>query len=370
MHQFLLLCNHKTLFTALILLLGIGSLNAMTSNNGTSCSPAGREVSFQQCKYDGSEIKKETIAYDGELLLDRYYCNDAQEKCPTVDKKSPAMIFMFGGAFYTGSRDRKDYIPYFHYLAKHGIQVFSIDYRLGLKPLVEKMQGSSNTSEQESPAEASNKKEPGKLAAAKMLITLLGKSIDMAVEDLYKATAFIISNAERWNIDTALIMTSGSSAGAITALQAEYYLSNQASSYLPSGFKYAGVISFAGAILNLKDKMRWEKSPAPMMLFHGNADANVPYERIWTPMGCFNGSKYISQQLSKMDAPHYFYTYEEANHSIALTPMLQNLPEILGFIEDYVYSNKQYITNTIVEQPFAPKLKKRLRIKDYIKANL
>lgn len=350
--------NLKPLFTLLILTLCIGSIKA-------------------------SDIKKETLAYDGELLLDRYYCSDAPYTHPSIDKKSPAMIFMFGGAFYTGSRDRKDYIPYFHYLAKHGIQVFSIDYRLGLKPLVEKMQGSSNTKEQEFPTAVSNKKSPGKLSAAKQLIALLEKSIDMAVEDLYKATAYIISNAERWNIDTALIMTSGSSAGAITALQAEYYLSNQfadesagedehtlPTKYLPSGFKYGGVISFAGAILNLHGKMRWTTAPAPIMLFHGNADANVPYDRIWTPMGCFNGSKYISKKLSKMDVPHYFYTYEEANHSIAVTPMLQNLPEILGFIEDYVYAQKKYITNTVVEQPFAPKLKKRLRIKDYIKANL
>lgn len=328
-----------------------------------------------------TDIKKETYAYDGNLYLDRYYCTNFSGSQANIKEKSPVMIFMFGGAFYTGSRDRKDYIPYFHYLAEHGIQVFSIDYRLGLKPFVDKMQG--NTTEQDFPTAVNNGRSQGKLAVAKQMIGLMEKSIDMAVEDLYKATAYIISNAEKWNIDTALIMTSGSSAGAITALQAEYYLSNQftdesagedehtlPTKYLPSGFKYGGVISFAGAILNLHSKMKWDKTPAPIMFFHGNADSNVPYNRIWTPMGCFNGSKYISKKLSKMDAPHYLYTYEEANHSIAVTPMLQNLPEILGFIEDFVYSGKKYITNTIVEQPFAPELKKRLRIKDYIKANL
>ncbi len=322
-----------------------------------------------------TDIKKETYAYDGNLYLDRYYCTNFSGSQANIKEKSPVMIFMFGGAFYTGSRDRKDYVPYFHYLAGEGIQVISIDYRLGLKPLVEKMQGNSNTKEQEFPTAVNDGRSKGKLATAKKLIDLLEKSIDIAVEDLYKATAYIISNAKEWNIDTSLIMTSGSSAGAITVLQAEYYMSGNSAirtygKYLPSGFRYAGVISFAGAILNLNEKMEWEKIPAPIMLFHGNADSNVPYDRIWTPMGCFNGSKYISEKLSKIDAPHYFYTYEEANHSIAVTPMLQNLPEILGFIEDFVYSGKKYIASTVVEQPFAPKLKKRLHIKDYIKSNL
>jgi Carboxylesterase type B len=65
------------------------------------------------------------------LYLDKY--TYAKPKKDSVILKKPAVIFMFGGGFYTGQRDNQSYIPFFEYLAANGYEVFSIDYRLGLK---------------------------------------------------------------------------------------------------------------------------------------------------------------------------------------------------------------------------------------------
>ena len=72
---------------------------------------------------------------------------------------APCMLFMFGGGFYTGERDAAKYSGFFEFLNSLGYSVVSIDYRLGLAPLVS----------------ATEKPTLGGL------IKLLSQSVDMAV---------------------------------------------------------------------------------------------------------------------------------------------------------------------------------------------
>lgn len=76
-------------------------------------------------------------------------------------------------------------------------------------------------------------------------------AVDMAVEDLYDATSFIVGQARAWGLDPSAVVASGSSAGAITVLQGEYErcTGSALSRRLPEGFRYAGIIAFAGAVL-------------------------------------------------------------------------------------------------------------------------
>lgn len=295
--------------------------------------------------YAGNDIRKETFVYSikgsDTLRLDKY-----DLPAITPGNAKPCVIFMFGGGFVRGIRDQQSYLTYFDHLVKKGYTVISIDYRLGLKnidPKTEPMQ----------------------------FVSLLTNSISIAVEDLFDATSFVISNANDWNIDTGTIITSGSSAGAISVLHGEYAIANkeEQAKKLPENFNYAGVISFAGAIFSTNGDLNWQSSPAPMLLFHGDADSNVPYDKIELYNIGFYGSKHIATQLSEKNYPHYFYKIENAAHEISNTPMKLNLSDIDAYLNQLVENKEQKIINTTVKQIDKPEMKKDFELMDYIKSN-
>jgi len=78
-------------------------------------------------------LSKQTILFAHrdtcDLRMDIYRTETAQ----TEQTAQPVMLFVFGGAFMKGERDKPYYIPYFRELAAQGITAVSIDYRLGLK---------------------------------------------------------------------------------------------------------------------------------------------------------------------------------------------------------------------------------------------
>lgn len=83
---------------------------------------------------DTNEVACETFVYSvkggDSLRLDRYACTSAA----AVGKPAPCLLFVFGGAFVSGTRDAETYRPFFEYMAREaGYTVVSIDYRLGLK---------------------------------------------------------------------------------------------------------------------------------------------------------------------------------------------------------------------------------------------
>ena len=157
-------------------------------------------------------------------------------------------------------------------------------------------------------------------------IAALQHAIDTAVEDFYDATGFVINQSSDWNIDVEQIVASGSSAGAITVLQAEYDLCNghELAKRLPAGFNYAGVISYAGAVSGVLPP-HWEKMPCPIMLFHGDADKTVPFEQAaMENLGGLWGSSAVAKSLENLQASYYFYKVENAGHEISGLPMSRN----------------------------------------------
>ena len=279
--------------------------------------------------------------HDGyELLLDRY---DVTTPC---DDKRPCMIFAFGGGFKQGSRDNEMYISYLERLASEGIVAVSIDYRLGLKLY---------------PPTG------GKVS----MVKALANAVNVAVEDLYGATNYIIANAEAWGIDPELIMISGSSAGAITVLQAEWLRCNgdKLAEALPEGFRYAGVVSCAGAIFSTSGKPKFKQEAAPMLLFHGTSDSNVPYHKSSIAGIGFFGSKHIVKHLDKALSPYYFYSAEYVTHTLAATPFIDQQDLILQFINDYVLRGRRLYIEAIIYDPTIPQRQTRFTPMDYIKTN-
>ena len=273
------------------------------------------------------EVECQTYHYattdNQELMLDIYSLN---AEC---SEPRPCMIFAFGGGFVMGERNHEYYARYFDTLAKAGIIVASIDYRLGLK-------------------------NPPKDKSIKTMIGAMQHAVDIAVEDIYAATYFVLINSQKLNIDPKRIMLSGSSAGAIAALQAEWNRCNDAdiANVLPKDFSYAAVVACAGAIFSTDGKPKFKCEPAPMLLFHGTSDGNVPYNRSSLFGIGFYGSKYIAKQLDKMNAPYWFYSAEYADHKIAGLPLWYQCDLILQFINDYVVEgSRMQITNNVEYLP-------------------
>ena len=248
------------------------------------------------------------ITEEGDTLrLDRY---PSQIASPTG--KGQSLIFVFGGGFRNGQRDNGYYVPMFEFLARNGINVFSIDYRLALKNV-----GLDDV-------------RTGVEFRDRML-----NAINIAVEDLFAATTFIVNHSEEWGIDPDAIVTSGSSAGAITSLHAEYYICNDMvpAGALPEGFNYAGVVPLAGAICSA-EPLHWNTVPSPMLMFQGDADSVVPFDKdgIIEGIGGMWGSKAISESLDACGAPYRFHVVHGSGHEIAAFPMVDNKGEILDFM--------------------------------------
>lgn len=261
---------------------------------------------------------------DGELYLDVY--DPAKGSVTSINGvKKPTIIFMFGGGFIRGTRDDESYNKWFKMLTDNGFKVISIDYRLGLK-------GSN------------------KVGVAQ--VNVLDKAIHMAVEDLYSATKFICENAEQLGVDPSNLVISGSSAGAISVMQAEYELCNQTkwTSGLPEGFRYAGVMSFSGAILSREGELDYARMPAPTLMLHGTADELVNYNQIkFFNLGFFGGGKLV-KRFAKLGFNYNMYHFVGYGHEIAGS-METTFDLQMKFIETNVMQGKRRIIEAWVDDP-------------------
>lgn len=152
------------------------------------------------------------------------------------------------------------------------------------------------------------------------------------------AIDFIIKHYKELKINTEEIIISGSSAGAITALQTDYFICNGKgnSEILPGDFHLAGVIPFAGAVYSVNGKVKYKKhSPAPTMFFHGMRDNLVPYKQIKFLNVGFIGSDRLVRQFEKHDYPYFIRRYENYAHAVA-SFYNENIDEILWFYDNYV----------------------------------
>jgi dipeptidyl aminopeptidase/acylaminoacyl peptidase len=271
-------------------------------------------------------VTKNTYTFaekDGqELKLDVYMPEDSL-------KEHPCMIFAFGGGFKMGARDEASYQNFLTEMAENGVVGMSIDYRLGLAGVEEK--------------------------SLIKLANYMVNAITMAVEDMASAVKFAIDNAEQFKINPNQIIISGSSAGAITALQTQYYQCNSDDvvSVLPKDFKFAGVVSFAGAVMSFGGKLKYKTQPAPVLFMHGTEDGMVQYNKLEIFNRGMYGPKYlISKIWEKNKWPYMALRFKNFGHEVAMIGFKENVPTILEFIEKFVLNpNKIYVTDvTIAEQ--------------------
>ena len=268
-------------------------------------------------------VDKSTYTFaekDGqELKLDVYMPDDSLAE-------HPCLVFAFGGGFKMGARDEASYQKFLTEMAENGIVGVSIDYRLGLK----------------------DKKIKNLIQLAK----ILENSVNMAVEDMASAVKFVLDNSEKFKVNTKQIMLSGSSAGAITSLQTDYYLSNSKLKELPEDFRFAGVISFAGAVASFGEKLEYKKQPAPVLFMHGTKDELVTYDKKVVLKRGMYGSNYLIENLwVKNNWPYMALRFRNFGHEVAMIGFKENVPTILEFIEKFVLNpNKIYVTDVIIAE--------------------
>ena len=272
---------------------------------------------------DGTYIFEKRDTCD--LFLDIY--NPAEGSQTSIEGiEKPTILFMFGGGFIRGTRNDESYLPWFKAMTEDGYRIISIDYRLGLK-------GSD------------------KVGVAQ--VGALDKAIHMGVEDLYSATNFLNENAAELGINPSNIVIAGSSAGAIIAMQAEYEICNGTSwiSVLPEGFRYAGVMSFSGAILSREGKVDYRlHSPAPTLMMHGTSDELVPYDQIAIlHLGFFGGGKLV-ERFQKFGYNYNMYHFIDYGHEIAES-MSTTMDLQKRFLETNVMKGKKRIVEAWISDP-------------------
>ena len=279
------------------------------------------------------------------LYMDRYVAEASRET------NAPCLIFAFGGGFVGGERDNPAYVPYFEYFARKGYAVVSIDYRLGLRET------------------AGSRPDPADTPEA--LAERFFAAVDMAVEDLYDATSFIVGQARNTGPRplgrrSQRIERRGDygPAGRIRTMH------GLAPTLLAEGFRYAGIIAFAGAVLEKGPSgNRLAEKPAPIQLFHGDADCNVPYDSIGTGGAALYGSFYLSRQFRRMNTSFYFYSVSGAAHEMAVRPMDRNRAEIGIFLDRLVLGREPLMIETQVERIGTPATRKKITLSDFIRAN-
>lgn len=168
------------------------------------------------------------------------------------------------------------------------------------------------------------------------------KAIQIAVSQLWHATAKLVELSEEYHIDTSKIFIAGSSAGAETVMHAAHWDRAQMQFFEPAlspSFRYAGVVSGAGAIMDLNLITR--ENMVPVMAFHGDADVLVPYDvaahHYCQPdaPGWFMlfGSKAVAEHLQDLGGTCQFTTFRNGSHSYAGAYFYQNQKPVGDFME-------------------------------------
>ena len=105
------------------------------------------------------------------------------------------------------------------------------------------------------------------------------------------------------------------------------------------------------------------------MLFHGNADRNVPYYKATILAIGFYGSDYIADQLHKKGATYYFHSAHYRDHSLALLPLFYNHDEIISFLRRCVLGGeKMQHTYEYVDASLEP-CQTEFSVQEYLNSN-
>lgn len=252
--------------------------------------------------YIYAEKPEETLALD---VYTPQQDNEAQR---------PVLLYVHGGGFSGGQRNDEWTDHFLRQIAQRGYVAVTMSYSLTMK-------GQSFSCDQPTPNKIETFREAG--------------------SDIARATQFLIDRSDSLGIDPEQIVLAGSSAGAEAILHAAYWSETRSANgdqLLSEDFRYAGLISMAGALVSLD----WitAESAIPTQFFHGTCDNLVPYgeaphhycavgEPGYMPL---YGAEAIAGKLRELGKPYYLYTVCGGRHEWAGKPKSANVTEIVDFL--------------------------------------
>lgn len=199
---------------------------------------------------------------------------DVYEPTGDTATRRPAIVWVHGGGFRTGTRTSREIVDQARHFAQLGYVNVSISYRLsptGCIPF--------------------NAQCPA--------------AIEMAKHDAQAAVRFLRANAATYRVDTARIAIAGSSAGGITAYNVAFGADSVGTSGNPGhASTVRAAVSLSGAaILTSPDA----GEPATLN-FHGTADQVVPYSWAQRTLGDAKAAGLVAEETVWEGAGHVPYT--------------------------------------------------------------
>ena len=262
-----------------------------------------------------------------DLYMDIY--RPAAGAVTTLDgKEKPALLFVFGGGFITGSRNAEGYVDWFQALLNEGYPIVAIDYRLGLKGIRMRF-------------DVFHIFESARLTK---------RAVDMGVEDVFSAVEYLFAHPEL-GIDPSNLVIMGNSAGAMISLSSEWEACNHSAlaAALPEDFHFKGVMSFAGAIMSDTGLPVYKRTPAPQLLIHGTVDGAVTFTKTaFGRYGMFGSSALVEKVFAKNGYIYQFYRYKDHTHDMAGN-MYYNMPEQIRFLEEEVIGGRGRVVDAMVD---------------------
>ena len=289
----------------------------------------GSALYAQQAPVDSTRCRPdESIAfaqYDTLALeMDLYFPNDDAEAHPCI-------LFSYGGGFVNDNQRHFETRRLCRQMADDGFVVVATNYRLGLKGV--------------------------QFKGVVSMVDPLEEAIHQATEDVMKVTRYVLDYADELTVDPFKIILVGSSAGAITSLQCDFERCNRtelARQYLPEGFRYAGVIAFAGAVFSRRALGYANDVPAPTLFLHGTADRLVTYKQIKFFSIGFYGSDRIARHFKDRHYAHKIIRFTDEGHTVAAR-YFSNYDEILDFVDQFITKGKHLEIDETVYEPFREK---------------
>jgi acetyl esterase/lipase len=258
---------------------------------------------------------------DTVLKMDFY-----QPSGDTIPKR-PVIIFIHGGAFYTGSEKDSSAKYLCSALARKGYIAASIGYRLGIawKPAITKTDS----------------------------INLQLEAIYRANQDARAAVKYIKKNSVAGRVDTTRIFIVGGSAGAATAINVAYLENNElptdfilrngpidvqgAGAYDYTGFsaKVKGIVNIEGFIF---DSSWVDMGDIPIFSFYGTADPFYHFFDfdLYSPNSPFFGGQSIHRRAKNLGILNGIKTYYGGVHGSSFNS--QNRDTTIKYMTNALYS--------------------------------